>query len=199
MIEEKQADGTRRVRQFGTAFFITEKHLLTAGHNVIDRHGNVRHPKITYPGLNFIDIKRLREGRINMLDCRVVDTLHKKDGPYNKDIAILECPGHTAADRLSLSSELLHLGATVDIIGYPGAIKEEWMERHASLTDYIVSKRETEHLLPTRSLTVTRGKVQGYNGALIAYKISTCPGLSGGPMLHKGKVYGIPSLYDSSR
>jgi V8-like Glu-specific endopeptidase len=200
IIYERQPDATFKPRHFGTAFFITEKYLLTAGHNVIDRRGAVRHPHITYPGLKFIDTKMLREGKIALLECTVVEYehLHNRNGqsiPYPKDFAILKCSGHKAAYYLPISSDPLPPVVTVDIIGYPGAIKEEWMEKHQHLNDYVASKRDTEVLLPTRSMTVTRGTVKGYDGVLISYHISTCPGLSGACMLYKGKAFGIVSSY----
>src|SRR5579859_4269709 len=42
-------------RYYGTAFFISPKLLLTAGHNIVSSDGPLEHVRITYPGLPYIN------------------------------------------------------------------------------------------------------------------------------------------------
>ena len=67
------------------------------------------------------------------IDCTVVKSLYSKDGPPEKDIALLDAGSHNAADflQVQLSFDLPkgdddNLGL-VDVIGYPGELKSEWM------------------------------------------------------------------------
>jgi V8-like Glu-specific endopeptidase len=80
----------------------------------------------------------------------------------------------------------------VDVIGYPGNYDERWLEnQHKHIID------DTDNLmtvatdiLPKWRLSVTCGPFLeiGVEGT---YHLSTCGGMSGGPVVYNGKVIGI--------
>lgn len=187
--------GGQTKHQFGTAFFIDKKLLITAGHNIHTPEGATKKIQITYPGLPFVNYTHLMEGEISTIDCTVVKSFYSKDGPPEKDIALLDAGSHNAADFLQvpLSVDLPkedddNLGL-VDVIGYPGEHKSEWM-RTQKVKDVDQSLEAVAKLLPRRTLTVTRGVLKGIRKT-VTYDISTCPGMSGSCVLCKGKVIGI--------
>lgn len=135
------------------------------------------------------------DGEISTIDCTVVKSLYGKDGPPEKDIALLDAGSHNAADFLQVHP-LLDLPREyddnlqlVDVIGYPGELKSEWM-RTQKVKDVDQSLEAVAKLLPRRTLTVTRGVLKNI-GKTVTYDLSTCPGMSGSCVLYKGKVIGI--------
>jgi len=160
--------------------------LITAGHNIYGQSGRVR---ITYPGLRHLNYTQLTDGRVATIDCTVVGTLYTKNGPCEKDIAILHAGSHNAADVLQLSAELPQPNEFISVIGYPGELKSEWMKTQIGIKDVDSSLDAAAKLLPKRTLTVSRGAVKS-TGATMAYTVSTCPGMSGSCVLYKGKVIG---------
>lgn len=190
---EVSLPGGRIQRHFGTAFFIDRKHLITAGHNTYIKEGTIKKIQITYPGLWRVNYTQLLDGKICTIDCTEVKSLYSKQGPYERDIALLHAGSHNAADFLQLSPELPKEidddHALVDVIGYPGELKSEWMRTQKDIKDVDQSLDDVAKLLPKRTLTVTRGVLKSI-GKTVSYDLSTCPGMSGSCVLYKGKVIG---------
>jgi len=191
VVDEFHSDGKYK-RLYGTAFFVDPCHLLTAGHNV-NRTKNVdRRIYITYPGWPVVDISTS-----NLLECTLVDTLRnsEKDSP-NRDIAILRVNGgHMAGTVLPLVTDSgLSPACFVDVYGYPGVIKSDFMQRHHGLLmDPEKSRKDMTLLLPPRTLTASRGELKGIReqDGIISFRAATCQGMSGGPVICNNRVYGI--------
>lgn len=81
----------------------------------------------------------------------------------------------------------------MDVIGYPGYIETAWMEQQhkGKLKDFEESAKVARKMLPAITLTVSRGTVEETKDGLCSYRVSTCPGMSGGALVSKGNVYGI--------
>jgi hypothetical protein len=187
--EHISADG-RVETYFGTAFFISEKLLLTAGHNV---YGSPN-LKITGPGIPHIKYATVGSRRITAptIDCKVVATLYKnQDGPSHHDIAILHAGTYNANSYLKLSSHLPPLPSKVNVIGYPGTAAHNWLLCHEGIADIDISRKATDEMFPAHRITITSGPV-ATAGKTISYKLSTIRGMSGGCVLYNGNVVGIP-------
>jgi hypothetical protein len=131
--------------------------------------------------------------RIETIECSVLDSLYRQDGPQagHMDISILHSGTYNSPTFLGLSAIPVPRHAVVDILGYPGRHSTDFIVAHAGLTkpfQECITSAET--LLPAQTLTITRGIVETV-GATISYKATTCPGMSGGCLLYKGKVFGI--------
>lgn len=184
-VEWWKSDG-RPTNTYGTAFFFTGRHLLTALHNVkCDNY--TRGPiHISTPG-DFVV-----ESTSDTLVCTILDVSEEHD------LAILDC-GCDKYDFLHIAPANAKLppNAVMDIFGYPGDMKQRLL-----LTDYYktglkdldASKEEAETLLAPNTLTVTRGTIQPNHRYSrpeeIRYRITTCPGMSGGCILYNNMVYG---------
>ena len=196
MIEEYDSRG-RRSLGFATAFFIARSLLLTAGHAVVSRPtGIVRTELYLFqPGTTCLDFSEVARRYPAAIKCTVVDNLYRGLGFPSKDIAILSSGNFESAHFLPLSGDGVPLYRNVDIVGYPGEIREMWLlEKHVGLEDVGKNKAIGEVLLPPRHLIVTRGIVSHNADDLISYKISTCPGLSGSCVMFEGKVHGTMTM-----
>ena len=179
-------------RQFGTAFFISKKLLLTAGHNT---HG-LSHVRITYPGTSHVDYQGLNptKATIATIDCKVVGTLYtgKNADPSSHDIAILDAGSHNAVFHLDLSANLPPPSSNVNVIGYPGVATQQWLGSHEGIGDVDAGRTAAEILFPAQRLTITSGSVEKA-GTTISYNLSTMPGMSGGCVLYNGTAVGNKS------
>ena len=193
MVEERKSDGTW-AKSFGTAFFVTKTHLLTAGHVVqASPDAEVVSIRLFYAGCKTVDYGT------NTIECKVVATLYDPDNPDgNKpDLALLECPSQDAGTWLPISPKIddLPVGAIVDIIGYPCYItdaQKEGFKKKGSLNDYSESMREAELMLRPKTLTVSRGIVEAIENNHIRYKLSSLCGMSGACLMYNEKIYGSP-------
>jgi len=184
--------GGSRKRSFGTAFFVSPKLLLTAGHNVLGAQGPLKSVKITTPGLVHVTWNMLSSNRLATIDCSVLGTLYSgKQGKdsYLTDIAILHSGSYTAGEYLPISAEETAPGTGVSVIGYPGPAKEGWLGIHEGLQNVEASRLITDQMFPARRLTVSSGTIESTTGN-IAYKLSTMPGMSGSPVLSHGTAIG---------
>lgn len=129
------------------------------------------------------------DGKVSTNDCTVVSSLYTHNGLSERDIAILHAGSYNAAYYLQISADAIPENAIVDVLGYPGELKSEWM-RTQVVNDVDESLNAAAKLLPKRTLTVSRGTVQSI-GSTVSYNLSTCPGMSGSCVLHRGKVIGI--------
>jgi V8-like Glu-specific endopeptidase len=184
-------------RRFGTAIFINEKYLLTAGHCVYDKHRRMDAPKIRVvtPGLPYVDYGKLEKGQVLTMDCTIVKNLFKGvSGPNECDIALLHAGTSNGPLGIELSSTPPPPGAVVDVIGYPGTAVPGWLKKklvEETIHDFNETIETVRKLLPDRTLTISRGYIEKTGDNLISYNVSTVPGMSGSCLLYKGKVIGI--------
>ncbi len=174
----------------GTAFFVDGGILITAGHVV--RNATKPGARIisSIPGKKFVEVSKLRTGQTKGLRCKVKESLfHLKNREY--DIAILEC-GLFYSNYLTICQDELTKGTVVDVIGYPGAVREDWFTNHqAELDNADTSKLLAEKLLPPSTLMVSRGEVLSSTRTHVTYYLSSVEGMSGASAtLKDGKACG---------
>jgi Trypsin-like peptidase domain len=190
-IQERSTDGTLKKKN-GTAFFVTKDHLLTAAHNVIpeDKDTEIVEIRSSYAGC------RMVHNQTNTFVCEVLETLCKGHPIIcSQDIAILKAPGHEAEKYVLVSNQIsdLNPNTIVDVVGYPVEMSQEQKESfESSLKKPEKSFKDAQRLLPSYTLVASRGSVEGTQEGLIRYKLSTVAGMSGGLVMHDGKVYGLP-------
>ena len=190
MIEAYDSKG-RRTLEFATAFFIAPSLLLTAGHATVSPNGLRTELYVFHPGTTYLSFSQVAKRSPSAIRCAVVVNHYREVGFPSNDIAILSSGNFESAHFLTLSGEGIPLNRNVDIIGYPGEIRDMWLsEKHDGLEDVGKNKAIAEMLLPLRHLVVTRGNVAHNSGSLVSYTISTCPGLSGSCVMFEGKVHG---------
>lgn len=196
LIEEVDADGKKRRTHLGSAFFVAENLLITAGHNIVGVSGRVTRIWITSPGREHVQRGQIAQRKLPTIDCKVVGTIYKRNGDHSKDIAILDSGSFRHSSYLPLSSLVPLANAEVHVVGYPGEIRYEWIETHSGLTSHLEGKEEAMRLLPNGRLTVTRGTTEAGSDTL-PYHISTCPGMGGSCVLYNGDVIGKTQLAHS--
>lgn len=188
-IEEGDIDGKSRKQFFATAFFVSETKLLTAGHNIAGVYDRVTRISVSVPGTSQVLSREMSLHKIPLIDCKLVGTLYKRGGPYDKDIAILDSGSFRSAHYVQLSSIIPPKDALVDVIGYPGEITREWIEAQWGLKNHTQGAEDAKKFLRAGSLTVTRGKVEDSEETM-SYHISTSPGMGGSCVLYQGCVIG---------
>ena len=125
------------------------------------------------------------EYNITVFKCRV------KWVTTDVDIASLQILGQGIRfQRVVYETNVIpQVDNVVDVIGYPGNYDERWLEnQHEHLiyeTDTLTTVRTD--ILPKWFLSVMCGPLLevGDEGA---YRLSTCGGVSGGPVVYNGKV-----------
>jgi V8-like Glu-specific endopeptidase len=190
IIDHTAADG-RVTTHHGTAFFISEKLLLTAGHNIFASPNVKVKLRITIPGTPYFQESGVGSRNSGpTIDCKLVGTLYKNQNvPWHHDIAILDAGTYNASSYVRLSSELTSLPAKVNVIGFPGNVSWGWLRCHEGLADVPVNRRATDDMFPANRMTITSGQVESL-GQTISYKLSTTPGMSGGCVLYNGYAIG---------
>jgi len=188
-IEEGEVDGKQRRHFFGTAFFVGETKLITAGHNIAGLNNPVTRISISLPGVSKVSSTDMSLRKVPLIECKVVGTLYKKDWHYSKDIAILDSGSFRNPDYVPLSSIIPPKEAIIDIIGYPWEIRREWIEAQPGLINITQREQDAKKLFPAGSLLVTRGTVEDSEETM-SYHISTCPGMGGSCVLYQGSVIG---------
>lgn len=187
----------RTTWDFATAFYVKPNLLLTAGHAAVDLPDAVKTERYLFlPGKSSLNMDEISSRKPYTIRCEVVETLYKVDGQVHKDIAILSSGSFESQHYVELSTDPVPADVTVDIIGYPGEKRTNWLrEKHPELKSLVEGASAGEALLPTRKLVVTRGVVvHTSHDDLTSYNISTCPGLSGSCLMYQGKVHGGPAL-----
>lgn len=178
---------------YGTAFFVSDRLLVTAGHGITDSHCAIIDIRITPPGLERVRPLQVAQHKVFTISCTLVGTIGKRAGQVSGEIALLEADSSfTAPAFLPLFSFPLPAKAMVAIIGYPGEIKYEWIRAHDALRIPEHGKAEAEQLFSTGSLTVSWGTIEE-GGSTITYHMSTCPGMSGACILYEEFVVGVRS------
>lgn len=184
-IEDHSSDGSS-TKTYGTAFFVTKDHLLTAAHNVA-KNKDSAHFEIRSSYAGCLEANN----QSNTFACEVLEALPTDN--YTHDIAILLAPGHGATNYMPLSNQIddLKPNTVVDVVGYPGGISDEQMERfESSLNEPEKSLRNAKKLMPLHKLIASRGSVAEIADGLIKYNLSTVSGMSGGLIMRNGKAYG---------
>src|SRR5208282_5862975 len=90
LIEELQPDRRSKLTYFGTAFFVSENLLLTAGHVTVGVKGAISQILITQPGADKVQSWQVTQRKVPTIICNVVGTIYKPNGPFSTDIAILD-------------------------------------------------------------------------------------------------------------
>jgi len=184
---------------YGTAVFIDEKYLLTAGHCLCDKYKRAdtrKRIRIVTPGLPRVDYGKLETRQLLTIDCTLVKNLFKDgSGPNECDIALLHAGTSNGPLGIKLSSILPPSGAVVDVIGYPGVAVPAWLKRKLdNIHDINETIKTVRKLLPDMTLTISRGTVETTGNKIITYNVSTVPGMSGSCLLYQGKVIGVYSV-----
>jgi hypothetical protein len=192
IIDHLFPDGKVAATYFATAFFISEKFLLTAGHNLSSSSNVKVKVRITLPGTPYYQQTSIGSpNAVPTIDCRVVNTLYKNaDVPSHHDIAILDAGTYNASSYIELSSDLPILPSKVNVIGYPGIASQIWLRSHEGIGDIESNRRTTEEMFPAQRMTISSGPVTAV-GKTISYRLSTVHGMSGGCVLYNGYAVGI--------
>jgi hypothetical protein len=187
-------DGSVRV---GTAFWISTTCLFTAGHT-LHLQNNIKPIRIRLiePGIHAVGLQALRDGKYFKVGCTVLGKSPYNVTKWETDVALLYTPNFTWKKSIGLSRELPPIGATVDVIGFPGELSRWSLANREGLTDIDKGFEAAKKLLPEGDLTITRGTVQSV-GNLISYKLSTVQGMSGSCVVYQGRAIGEQHLIPS--
>jgi V8-like Glu-specific endopeptidase len=178
----------------GTAFFISEHLLLTAGHTVGAKGTKVYgvEPGFEAQEINAYDVLK----GINLEACRytfeVVDRIFEQSQSDYLDLAILKIdsvhfPRPVSVDFMIQATE----GTPVDVIGYPSNYNEHWIKgNHDQVTNVAVAFRDVLDLLPKWRVVASTGEIISVDENNIRYRLSTAPGMSGAVVLYAGKAIG---------
>jgi V8-like Glu-specific endopeptidase len=176
-----------------TTFFIGPTTLLTAGH--VMKPGQVGRAQL--PGKAKVErdwggvfTKKIK---VSAFDVKVVACFFVKKSPGKVDLSVLETVGFSHADWVTLDLEgNLHVDDVVDVVGYPGTISEDrLLISHHLITDANLDQalQNAKVLLPSGTLAVTTGVITSV-GEMPTFRASTTHGMSGAPVVRKGKVIG---------
>ena len=194
---EKQS-GAGRSAEFtygsATAFFIGPDTLLTAGH--VLSLGQIGRAQL--PGK--AKVERDSEGifkktvNVSAFDVKAVGCFLVKEGPGRVDMSVLETVGFTNSDWVTLDLEgNLVVDDLVDVVGYPGTVSESrLLISHHLITNANLDQalQNARALLPSGTLAVTTGVITS-TGEMPTFRVSTTHGMSGAPVMRKGKIIGI--------
>ena len=180
----------KRTRTYGTAFFISAHHLLTAAHYVPAEHN--LEVEITYPG-GGTDFSTVEDSMISTIRCTVLARLNTASKDHTNDIAVLDAGSNIrVANPLSLAKAVPPVGAEVDVIAYPNLglnVGTEWIQRHnVSDVDEVIIGAVRLH--PYRKLSISRGPIVSIDDS-ISYRLSSTVGMSGGCVLYQGHVVAV--------
>jgi len=172
----------------GTAFFVSNTMLVTAGHMAPDGNRRIvaQHPGIRQAKMFVQDLFRWPPPA-DTFECEFVAT-----GLPNVDITILKVKEGTyqAEAPVSIEQKRFVAGDGVDVLGYPGRYGDEYIRvMHGGETD----RRELQdvgELFRRCELTVSYGTVVDTGGNMPMYRVSTVVGMSGSPVIVSGKVVG---------
>jgi Trypsin-like peptidase domain len=170
----------------GTAFFVSETILLTAGHMARDDNRRiVSQLPGTFEARLFVDQLFENNPEIETFECEVVGT-----GLPDVDICVLRVKGDFRAKHyLEIKQKPVKHGDAVDVIGYPGRYDERYIQRmHGGAIDRDAIRAVTE-LFPKCELIVSHGLVDS-DGNMPTYYLSTVVGMSGSPVIISGGVVG---------
>ena len=175
----------------GTAFFVSESKLLTAGHM---RYGADNEIVAQYPGAHIANLnaKELFEDDppVSTFKCRVLD--YRRPAA---DIMLLDCSasGYRASCWVDLMPSSLCPDTPVDLVGYPGLYEHQYlMDTQGRTARTAEALDEISDLLPRCHLIISHGPVIGMDlsGNHASYRLSTIGGMSGSAVVRDEKAVG---------
>ena len=194
VIEIKSASAKQSISG-ATAFFIDNRTLLTAGHNVMTEPKSHISVRALLPGTPVVstDFKGIIKGiGVSTLTLEIVEN-YWRNTPET-DIAILRTVGVTWAPHVNLElSDILTQDALVNVLGYPAEYSDRSLAKEYGevVPDALFAGYdEARKTLPKWTLVTSCGPVLTV-GENLEYRLSTINGMSGGPVVYNGKVYGI--------
>jgi V8-like Glu-specific endopeptidase len=178
---------------YGTAFFVSDRRLVTAGHNAVGLDGKKYNLLITHPGLERLNAWQVLHQKVPTIKCKIVATMYGRHGGVSRDIAILETESFVAINYLRPYPVIPAQNMVVTVIGYPNEIKREWLETLKGLSDISKAKLEATRLFKGGNLIASQGTLESC-GSILSYHISTCPGMGGSCVLYRGMIIGRRSV-----
>jgi V8-like Glu-specific endopeptidase len=177
-----------------TAFFIGPATLLTAGH--VLKPGQMGRAQL--PGKAKVERDSggvfTKKIKVSAFDVKAVACFLVRNSPGRVDLSVLETVGFTHADWVALDLEgNLNVDDVIDVVGYPGTISEDrLLISHHLITNANLDQalQNAKLLLPSGTLAVTTGVITS-TGEMPTFRASTTHGMSGAPVVRKGKVIGI--------
>jgi Trypsin-like peptidase domain len=172
----------------GTAFFVSETTLLTAGH--MARQGNTDF-RIQLPGTFqaelFVEQLFEQGSEVPTIECEIVKNQYTR----GVDICLLRVKGDFKAKRhLQIKRTDFSPGEAVDVMGYPGDYPSRYVRKmHTGPRVTRASVDDVEQLFPKCELTVSHGNIESA-GSMPTYLLSTVVGMSGSPVLKFGEAIG---------
>ena len=171
----------------GTAFFVSENVLLTAGHLL--RHPNTKSIVVQLPGTLQAElyVEDLFSARSDTMECEILE-----NGYPNVDLCVLRVKGDYRADKYLKPLKVdIAKGTALDVIGYPGDYSDRYIKKmHEGRIEARQGVQEVSELFPKCELIVSHGKADT-GGHCPRYLLSTVSGMSGAPVFADGKAIGI--------
>ena len=186
---------------YGSAVYVGQNHILTAAHNFpVEDDGAERQILVTVPGLSVIGLRDLDKNKIQMTECELLSTGFRKGAKrdFPRDMAILKTKGFISGCEPQLSRQEVVVGLIVDVVGFPASFSDEWVKEHPAIANVEKGVESARKMLPARRLISSRGTIEEIKGGLMYYKLSTCPGMSGGLIRAGNKIIGIIILQRKS-
>jgi hypothetical protein len=170
----------------GTAFFISETVLLTAGHLL--RHPCTKTIVVQLPGTTPAElyVDDLFTARSDTIECKVLG-----NGYPDVDLCVLQVLGDYRANQyLDLMRTDLSKGTPLDVVGYPGDYNDRYIKKmHSGRIEGRQGVQEVGDLFPKCELIVSHGSADT-GGHHPRYLLSTVIGMSGSPVLIDGRAMG---------
>ena len=178
----------REIIESGTAFFVSEATLLTAGHFAQRRDSTflIRKPG-TFQAAFFVEDLFIEGAGIETIECELVGGALQR----GVDICILRVKGdYRASHFLKLKRREIAPGETLDVIGYPGDYATRYLRRiYGSVRVARKEINDISGLFPKCELIVSHGKADT-GGPMPTYLVSTVAGMSESPVIMSGEVIG---------
>jgi len=171
----------------GTAFFVTETLLLTAGHLVPDGKRKIIAQK---PGSIWcevlVDSMFKKDPPCQVIPCKFVGSGHSR-----VDLAVIQVePPFKATHIMKISQQRVRSGQGIDVIGYVGDYGSHYIRRMHGGDPRRDDFDAVNSLFPKGCLIVSYGAIEA-TGDELTYAASTVKGMSGGPIVYNGDAIGM--------